>query len=105
MKKEGLGIRGLETPHLLRKNRMYKCMNVYYVRILCMNPQRGRIQSLGILTATKYWPSIYVSKGKVCRGWNTNKETPHVIRTENMEELKGTGGGVHFGNVVAMSLI
>lgn len=42
MKKEDLGIRGLETPNLLHKN---------------MNQQRGNIQRLGILTKkilTKY---------------------------------------------------
>lgn len=33
-----------------------------------------------------------MSKGKVFRDWNTNKEILHVMRKENMEEIKGTGG-------------
>ena len=33
-----------------------------------------------------------MSKGKVFRDWNTNKEILHVMRKVNMEEIKGTGG-------------
>ena len=33
-----------------------------------------------------------MSKGKVFRDWSTNKEILHVMRKENMEEIKGTGG-------------
>ena len=39
-----------------------------------------------------------MSKGKVFRDWNTNKKILHVMRKENMEEIKGTGGR---GSVVA----
>ena len=49
MKKEDLGIRGLETPNLLHKN---------------MNQQRGNIQRLGILTK-KNTNKVYTrAKGK-----------------------------------------
>lgn len=37
-----------------------------------------------------------MSKGKVFRAWNTNKKILHVMRKENMEEIKGTGGRSSF---------
>lgn len=36
---------------------------------------------------------------------NSSKERIDVMRKENMEENKGTGGGLNLGKLVAVSLI
>lgn len=42
-------------------------------------------------------------KGKYSEIGCTNKEITEVMRKENMEEIKGTGGSVNLGKMVAVS--
>ena len=43
---------------------------------------KGQDSEPGNPNSNKILAKYIRSKGKVCRGWNTNKETPHVMRTE-----------------------
>ena len=54
----------------------------------------------GLETPESTW-----AKRKYSETRNTNKEIIDVMRKENMEEIKGTGGGVNLGKVAAVCLI